>query len=96
MLRKGHYLSDSLKDDLIFRTDGKNSKESNPFEALSNREMDIAVRLMKGTRLKEISNELNIHVSTISTYKNRIFEKLAIKSVPEMIDIFKFYEGDFY
>lgn len=97
MLSNGNYLSDALKDNLIFSGSTKSApNESNPFHALSNREMDIATRLMKGMRLKDISNELDIHVSTISTYKNRIFEKLSIQSVPEMISVFKFYEGDFY
>lgn len=97
MLSNGNYLSDSLKDNLIFSGSTKSIyNESNPFHTLSNREMDIATRLMKGMRLKDISNELDIHVSTISTYKNRIFEKLSIQSIPEMIGVFKFYEGDFY
>jgi len=97
MLANGNYLNDTLKDNLIFSGSAKSIyNESNPFHALSNREMDIATRLMKGMRLKDISNELDIHVSTISTYKNRIFEKLSIQSVPEMIGVFKFYDGDFY
>lgn len=96
MLSKGNYLSDSLKDNLIFHSGKSVSGNPSPFNSLSNREMDIATRLMKGMRLKDISNELDIHVSTISTYKNRIFEKLSIRSVPEMIGVFKFYEGDFY
>ncbi|ANI90327.1 DNA-binding response regulator [Arachidicoccus ginsenosidimutans] len=92
MFTSGNYLSDDLKDSLIFNSAKKEAFDENPFHSLSNREMEIATRLMKGMRLKDISNELNIHVSTISTYKNRIFEKLSVQSVPEMMDVFKFYD----
>ncbi|HEY0298728.1 MAG TPA: response regulator transcription factor [Arachidicoccus sp.] len=96
MFAHGNYLSNDLKDSLIFNSGKKKSQEANPFQSLSNREMDIATRLMKGMRLKDISNELSIHVSTISTYKNRIFEKLSVQSVPELINVFKFYDEDFH
>ncbi|MFA5555322.1 MAG: LuxR C-terminal-related transcriptional regulator [Phycisphaerae bacterium] len=38
-----------------------------------------------------MSNNLNLHASTISTYKTRIFEKLDIQSIPELIKIFDFH-----
>jgi len=90
MFTSGKYLSDDVKDNLIF---SPRKLEENPLKLLSTREMDIAIRLMKGKRIKEISHELNLQVTTVSTYKVRIFEKLSIQSVPELLDIFKFYEG---
>jgi DNA-binding NarL/FixJ family response regulator len=56
---------------------------------LSNREMEIALLLIKGYGNLEISNELNIKSTTISTYKFRIQEKLKVNSLPELIEIFK-------
>lgn len=60
---------------------------------LSNREMEIALMLIKGYGNLEISNELNIKSTTISTYKIRIQEKLKINSLPELIEVFKVNQG---
>jgi DNA-binding NarL/FixJ family response regulator len=94
MLHKGSYVSEEVKDAMVFNTLYKNVPLDNPLEILSDREIEIAEQLTKGTPLKDISNELNLHASTVSTYKTRIFKKLDIQSVPELIDVFKFYESE--
>lgn len=93
MLYKGSYVSEEVKDAMVFNTLNRNIPLDNPLEILSDREIEIAEQLMKGTPLKDISNELNLHSSTVSTYKTRIFKKLDIQSVPELIDVFKLYES---
>lgn len=90
MLNKGSYVSEEVKDAMVFNTLNKDAPVSNPLELLSDREIEIAEHLIKGTSLKDISSELNIHVSTVSTYKTRIFKKLDIQSVPELINVFSF------
>lgn len=62
---------------------------SSMLNVLSNREMEIALLLIKGYGNLEISNELNIKSTTISTYKQRIQEKLKLNSLPELIEVFK-------
>lgn len=69
-------------------------KESSILNVLSNREMEIALLLIKGYGNLEISNELNIKSTTISTYKLRIQEKLKLNSLPELIEIFKVNQGN--
>lgn len=93
MLNKGSYVSEEVKDAMVFNSLNKNISADNPLKLLSDREIEIAKQLMKGVPLKDISNELNLHASTVSTYKTRIFSKLDIQSVPELIDIFKLYES---
>lgn len=93
MLYKGSYVSEEVKDAMVFNTLNRNVPLDNPLEILSDREIEIAEQLMKGIPLKDISNELNLHSSTVSTYKTRIFKKLDIQSVPELIDVFKLYEN---
>ncbi len=93
MLDKGSYISEDVKDAMIFSALNKNAPVDNPIEQLSDREIEIAERLIKGTSLKDISYELNLHVSSVSTYKTRIFKKLGVQSIPELIEIFKFYES---
>lgn len=68
-------------------------KKVSVLSILSAREMEIALMLIKGYGNIEISNELNIKSSTISTYKQRIQEKLKLNSLPELIEIFKVNQG---
>ena len=91
MLSKGKYLSEELKDAMIFDSLTKQKKAS-PVESLSNRELQVANKLCEGITIKEMSDQLHLHTSTISTYKNRIFEKLNINSIPELIEVLRMYK----
>ncbi|WP_153796058.1 response regulator [Foetidibacter luteolus] len=53
----------------------------NPFEHLSHREFEIMLMLLEGKQMKEISAELGVQVSTVATYKTRLFEKLNAQSL---------------
>lgn len=69
---------------------GSNKKiVSNPIEILSNREFEIAKMLIDGCGNLEIANRLNIQMSTVSTYKNRVFEKLDISNIIALSTFFK-------
>lgn len=71
----------------------KHSQKSvNPREVLSKRELQIAELLIEGNGNLEISNKLNIHMSTVSTYKARVFEKLKITNLVELINLYKTFE----
>ena len=91
MLKTGRYISESVKE-LMISNSIKGSTITTPIELLSNRELQIANQLVQGTPIKELSNILNLHSSTISTYKNRLFEKLNIQSVPELVEILRLYK----
>ncbi|UWX61288.1 response regulator transcription factor [Chryseobacterium oranimense] len=90
MLNKGRYVSDNIKEAIILESLTGAAKNS-PIEGLSDRELQIANKLAEGLPLKEISNQLNLHSSTISTYKIRLFEKLKIRSIPELVEILRLY-----
>jgi DNA-binding NarL/FixJ family response regulator len=90
MLSTGRYASADLKEAMFLESLNGTTKSS-PCEVLSDRELQIANKLAEGLPLKEISNQLNLHSSTISTYKNRLFEKLKIRSVPELVEILRLY-----
>ncbi|MCG2417943.1 response regulator transcription factor [Aequorivita sp. F47161] len=90
MLEEGKFISEGIKDTILSNTLNKPQKLS-PLESLSNRELEIANKLVEGLPLKELSNRLNLHASTISTYKNRVFEKLKIQSIPDLVEVLKMY-----
>lgn len=66
---------------------------SNPITKLSKREFEIAVYMKNGMGNLEIANLLNIRASTVSTYKNRIFEKLGIQNLVQLVDIMRKFES---
>lgn len=87
VLVKGKYLSSKVQDQII---DTYNSKISGRSLAqLTNREFEIASFLVNGERTSSISQKLELKVSTISTHKNRIFQKLNVANVSELITEFK-------
>ncbi len=62
-----------------------------PFTSLSNKEMDILAYLVQGKTTKEISTLLNLQLSTISTHKSRIYKKLNVNNLAELIALTKEY-----
>ncbi len=85
ILESGIFYSKDLKAKL----NAKSKKYSNTIENLSNREFEIAQLLINGYGNLEISNKLEIQMSTVSTYKNRIFEKLDINNVVALSKLLK-------
>lgn len=61
----------------------------NNVNSLTAREYQIFVLLAKGNGNLEISNILNIQVSNISTHKKKIFDKLKINNIVELIEVYK-------
>ena len=77
------YLSEELKKNLEL-DQGRTSASANPFDLLSEREMMVLRLLLQGLRVKEISNRLDLKMSTVATYKVRIFEKLNVNNLADM------------
>lgn len=92
MLDKGTYMSEEVKESLIHSNLNRSESSIDPLEVLSDREMEVAERLVAGEPMKNISNDLSLHSSTVSTYKSRILEKLNIQSIPELIRIFNLHD----
>lgn len=59
-------------------------KSDNPFDDLSSRELDIAIRLTKGIKVPDIATQLNISAKTVNTYRYRMFDKLSVESDVEL------------
>ena len=89
MMVTGKYITQNIKDRILDSYISK--KPINPLEQLSNREVEVARLLIKGFGNLEIAEMLNIKKSTVSTFKNRIFEKLEIDNLADLIDFFNLY-----
>lgn len=51
-----------------------------PESALSNREMQVLVRLAHGDTSREVSEALCLSLSTVETYRSRVLEKLGLRN----------------
>lgn len=70
------YLAPGVAEALALRAlDGG---DRSPFEALSPRELDVALMLARGQDMRHIAGKLNLSAKTVATYKYRLFDKLGI------------------
>ncbi|MFC3159024.1 DNA-binding response regulator, NarL/FixJ family, contains REC and HTH domains [Chryseobacterium arachidis] len=83
IFEEGYYYTMDMMKKLVTQ-----STELHSVEKLSKREFQIFKLLAEGNGNIEISNSLNLKMSTISTYKKKIFEKLQIKSVVDLVRIY--------
>lgn len=83
VLEKGYFYTAELIGLII------QNKRDNPAEKLSSREYEIFKLLADGNGNLEIANRLNIQMSTVSTYKKRIFQKLDVGNIAELIKVYE-------
>ncbi|MEI6859421.1 MAG: UvrY/SirA/GacA family response regulator transcription factor [Shewanella sp.] len=55
-----------------------NSNDDNPFQSLSERELQIMMMITNGEKVSEISKQLNLSPKTVNSYRYRLFAKLGI------------------
>jgi len=55
-----------------------------PHEQLSERELQVFLRLARGESVSQIGGALNLSVKTVSTYRSRLLEKLGMGSNAEL------------
>jgi len=68
---------------------------NNPFSALAPRELEILHYVLKGMGTKEIAETLNVKMNTVSTVKNRIFEKTLTTNLKELIELATLYNVNY-
>jgi two-component system invasion response regulator UvrY len=76
------YISADVAQELAIGSTSQN--HDNPFESLSDRELEITLMLTRGTRVPEIASNLNITAKTVNTYRYRMFDKLNVSSDVEL------------
>jgi two-component system invasion response regulator UvrY len=85
ILSGGLYLSDRLvqkmSDDFLL------SRTENPFDRLSQREMEVCSFMIKGYALTDIADIMQLHRSTIGTHRSRIMEKIGVKKIYELREL---------
>ncbi|MDF2445453.1 MAG: gacA [Moraxellaceae bacterium] len=76
------YISPDIAQQLALKN--LEEEKSSPFEALSEREMQITMMIVNCQKVQEISDRLFLSPKTVNSYRYRIFEKLGIDSDVEL------------
>ncbi|HRP76688.1 MAG TPA: response regulator transcription factor [Rhodocyclaceae bacterium] len=63
-----------------------------PHELLSDREFQVFNLLGQGRSVSEIAAQLSLSANTISTYRARIFDKLGVRSLVELLNYASRYD----
>ena len=78
----GKYVSAALAEELAIELDTGSGKL--PHETLSDREFQVMRLIAAGKKSSEIAEELSVTISTVNTYRMRIFEKMKMQSNVEL------------
>lgn len=76
------YVSPRMAELLAEEVSGGNAAE--PHQSLSERELQVFLRLARGESVSEIGQALNLSIKTVSTYRTRLLEKLRVASNAEL------------
>jgi DNA-binding NarL/FixJ family response regulator len=84
---EGEYISPLTRN--LMMDSFRNPRLINPLYRLTEREMEIADMYAQGLGNLEIANRLQIKQNTVSTIKKRIFEKLNVDNILELVEMIK-------
>jgi two-component system invasion response regulator UvrY len=76
------YISDWLA--AVMSGNRDHPRSENPFEALSDREFEVVLQILRGYSVNEISGTLHLNASTVGTHKSRILNKLRLANTLEL------------
>jgi DNA-binding NarL/FixJ family response regulator len=83
VLNGGRYISAALAEKMVMYLDMDAQKQ--PHEVLSDREFQVFRMIGAGKTVRDIASELSLSAKTVSTYRTRILEKMAMKTNSELI-----------
>jgi len=83
------YLANTVANNLYF---SQLDNDENPFEALSQREMQVVMMTLQGMSVNEMGSQLILSPKTISTYRHRVHEKLGVKNEVELAQLAMQYD----
>jgi len=82
ILDNRRYLSATMKD--AFAREALEGEVPNPLTTLSPREVEVMNYLVEGRPVTEIAGLLSVHISTVSTHKANIMQKLGVNNIIEL------------
>jgi two-component system, NarL family, invasion response regulator UvrY len=86
------YMSPKLQE-MFTREAIEGTPAGNSFENLSARELEVMTHLVEGRNVSEIADILSIHISTASTHKANILQKLKVNNIVELTTLVKRFDN---
>jgi len=83
VLAGGRYVSAALAESLA--RDLARDDERPPHELLSNRELEVLRKIAAGKTVGQVAAELHLGVTTVSTHRARLMEKMQMSTTAELI-----------
>ena len=103
-----HYLSKSASEEELIQAiqrfvqneapaqQGRGAiQPDNPFRTLAPRELEVLHYVLKGMGTKQIAEALNLKMNTVSTIKNRIYDKTQAGNIKELIELASVYNVNY-
>ena len=79
------YLSRKMSSSVISKfMRGQPEEPMSPLEILSDRELEVFRMIGQGKGTRQIAQDLDVSIPTVQSFRNRIKEKLHLKSAPEL------------
>lgn len=78
LLNGKKYITPAVAEQLVGQLENPDNKA--PHELLSDRELQTLLLFAKGKTVSEIARELSLSIPTISTYRQRLLEKMNLKN----------------
>lgn len=89
LLNNRKYLGPDMKH--ILTWGDVDNQSITPFDSLTIRELEIMNHLVEGKNVSEIAEMLFLHISTISTHKANIMEKLDVSNIVELTKLVQLF-----
>jgi DNA-binding NarL/FixJ family response regulator len=79
------FVSGDITNELLHGVVGQDAASGSPIDRLSNRELEAFNLIGQGLTTEVIAARMHVSRKTVETYRARIREKLAIDTIPELI-----------
>lgn len=79
----GKYVSPALAEKLALHL--VRGEDEAPHQRLSDRELEVLILIGRGKTVSEIAENLFLSVKTVSTYRSRVLEKLALENNAQLM-----------
>ena len=77
-----HFISSDIASKMAIRQ--IDDKGANVFDSLSERELQVCLKIISGVKAQEIAEDFHLSAKTVNSYRYRIFEKLNISNDVEL------------
>lgn len=78
------YISWDISNQMAYESATKKKDTDSPFDVLSEREMQVVFRIVRGRRAPQIADEHSLSSKTVNSYRYRVFEKLGVRNDVEL------------